>query len=66
MGLFMDEYQLGCRLLGFAPEQTLTIITVASLEYSLELFSQEHGRDLIVNCAIAQIVTEALIRINCF
>lgn len=47
-----------CRLLGFTPEQTATLITGAPLDYSGKLRSQEHGRDFIANCVIAQIGTE--------
>lgn len=47
-----------CRLLGFTPEQTATLITGAPLEYSGKLHSQEHGRDFTVNCVVAQIRAE--------
>lgn len=47
-----------CRLLGFTPEQTATLIAGAPLGYSGKLCSQEHGRDFTANCVIAQIATE--------
>lgn len=47
-----------CRLLGFTPEQTATLITGVPLEYSGKLHSQEHGRDFTANRVIAQIGTE--------
>lgn len=47
-----------CRLLGFTPEQTATLITGAPLEYSGKLHSQEHGRDFTVNRVVAQIRAE--------
>lgn len=47
-----------CRLLGFTPEQTATLITGTPLEYSGKLRSQEHGRDFTANRVIAQIGTE--------
>lgn len=47
-----------CRLLGFTSEQTASLITGASLEYSGKLRSQEHGRDFTANRVIAQIGTE--------
>ena len=47
-----------CRLLGFTPEQTATLIIGTPLEYSGKLRSQEHGRDFIANRVIAQIGTE--------
>ncbi len=47
-----------CRLLGFTPEQTATLITGTPLEYSGKLRSQEHGRDFTANRVVAQIGTE--------
>lgn len=47
-----------CRLLGFTPEQTATLITGTPLEYSGKLRSQEHGRNFTANRVIAQIGTE--------
>lgn len=47
-----------CRLLGFTPEQTATLITGTPLEYSGKLRPQEHGRDFTANRVIAQIGTE--------
>lgn len=47
-----------CRLLGFTPEQTATLITGTPLEYSGKLHSQEHGRDFIADRVVAQIGTE--------
>lgn len=47
-----------CRLLGFTPEQTATLITGTPLEYSGKLRSQEHGRDFTANGIVAQIGTE--------
>lgn len=47
-----------CRLLGFTPEQTATLITGTPLEYSGKLRSQEYGRDFTANRIVAQIGTE--------
>lgn len=49
-----------CRLLGFTPEQTATLITGTPLEYSGKLRSQEHGRDFIADHVVAQIGTEPI------
>ena len=47
-----------CRLLGFTPEQTATLITGTPLEYNGKLRSQEYGRDFTANRVVAQIGTE--------
>ena len=47
-----------CRLLGFTPEQTATLITGVPLEYNGKLHSQEHGRDFTANRVVVQIGTE--------
>lgn len=47
-----------CRLLGFTPEQTATLITGTPLEYNGKLHSQEHGQNFTANRVVAQIGTE--------
>ena len=51
----MERY---CRSAGFTPEQTDRLFTFQPLEYSGNLYSEEHKRDLSVTGATAQMGIE--------